>query len=232
MEITNWGARLPQNRFGWRWLLFEKLWTPSLLGAHLKFCSWDLLFLRTQSVRHNTLQRAGPQLILYRLILGQILSLGWVFLRHWPGNFLLCVEETLEFYTILNVSPPRHSCVQFGFKTIMSRARDQGLFTNRQFGFISFSTGHGNQPISHQCYWVHAGCNGIRVSICKTFAERNAKFFFLWTSVLREKNNNLRNHSQKSFRKKLPYSAFAKLKFRTIPQLEFSANYAKKNAHN
>ena len=28
--ITNWGARLPQNRFGWRWLLFEELWTPSL----------------------------------------------------------------------------------------------------------------------------------------------------------------------------------------------------------
>ena len=27
--ITNWVARLPQNRFGWRWLLFEELWTPS-----------------------------------------------------------------------------------------------------------------------------------------------------------------------------------------------------------
>ena len=32
VEITNWGARLPQNRFGWRWLLFEELWTPSLVG--------------------------------------------------------------------------------------------------------------------------------------------------------------------------------------------------------
>jgi len=30
VEITNWGARLPHNRFGWRWLLFEELWTPSL----------------------------------------------------------------------------------------------------------------------------------------------------------------------------------------------------------
>ena len=31
VEITNWGARMPQNRFGGRWLLFEELWTPSLL---------------------------------------------------------------------------------------------------------------------------------------------------------------------------------------------------------
>ena len=38
-----------------------------------------------------------------------------------------------------------------------------------------------------------------------------------------EKKNNLRNHSQKSFRAKLPYSAFAKLKFCAIPQLEFCA---------
>ena len=36
---TNWGARLPQNRFGWRWLLFEELWTPSLVG-HPKVLSW------------------------------------------------------------------------------------------------------------------------------------------------------------------------------------------------
>ena len=37
------------------------------------------------------------------------------------------------------------------------------------------------------------------------------------------KKNNLCNHSQKSFRAKLPYSAFAKLKFCAIPQLEFCA---------
>ena len=61
-------------------------------------------------------------------------------------------------------------------------------------------------------------------NFCRT--KRNI-FLSLCISFAR-KNNNLRNHSQKSFRKKLPYSAFAKLKFRTIPQLEFSANYAKK----
>ena len=36
-------------------------------------------------------------------------------------------------------------------------------------------------------------------------------------------NNNLRNHTQKSFRVKLPFFAFAKLKFCAIPQLEFCA---------
>ena len=37
MEITNWGGHLPQNRFGWRCLLFEELWTPSLLHHDLVF---------------------------------------------------------------------------------------------------------------------------------------------------------------------------------------------------
>ena len=36
VEITNWGARLPQNRFGWRCLLFEELWTPSLTQFSVK----------------------------------------------------------------------------------------------------------------------------------------------------------------------------------------------------
>ena len=48
----------------------------------------------------------------------------------------------------------------------------------------------------------------IFLSLCISFAR---------------KNNNLRNHPQKSFRAKLPYSAFAKLKFCAILQLEFCA---------
>ena len=49
-----------------------------------------------------------------------------------------------------------------------------------------------------------------RVSIRKTFAERNAKFFVLCASVLRKKTTIFRNHSQKSFCAKLPYSGFCK----------------------
>ena len=45
VEITNWGARLPQNRFGWRWLLLEKLWTPSLAEC-LAFFFFNLLRVR------------------------------------------------------------------------------------------------------------------------------------------------------------------------------------------
>ena len=33
VEINNWGARLPQNTFGWRGLLFEAFWTPPLGGG-------------------------------------------------------------------------------------------------------------------------------------------------------------------------------------------------------
>ena len=62
----------------------------------------------------------------------------------------------------------------------------------------------------------------------KLLRNETQNFSFFEHQFCVKKNNNLRNHSQKSFRKKLPYSAFAKLKFRAIPQLEFSANYAKK----
>ena len=70
----------------------------------------------------------------------------------------------------------------------------------------------------------------IRVSIRKTFAQFLRKetqnfSFFEHRFCLKKKNNNLHNHSQKSFRAKLPYSAFAKLKFWAIPQLEFLRNF-------
>ena len=61
-----------------------------------------------------------------------------------------------------------------------------------------------------------------RVSIRVIFAERNAKSFFLCASVLREKTT-ICAIIRKSFRAKLPYSAFAKLKFSAILQLEFCA---------
>ena len=58
-----------------------------------------------------------------------------------------------------------------------------------------------------------------RVSIRKTFAQflRNeTQIFLLLRIIFARKNSNLRNHSQKSFRAKLPYSAFSQL----IHQLE------------
>ena len=65
----------------------------------------------------------------------------------------------------------------------------------------------------------------FRVSIRKTVAQflRNETQIFSFFLSFARKNNNLRNHSKKSFRAKLPYSAFAKLKFCAIPQLEFCA---------
>ena len=67
----------------------------------------------------------------------------------------------------------------------------------------------------------------LRVSIRKTVAQfvRNVtqNFSFFAQQFYAKKNNNLRNNSQKSFRSKLPFSVFAKLKFCAILQLEFSA---------
>ena len=55
--------------------------------------------------------------------------------------------------------------------------------------------------------------------LLRNFCRTKRKIFLsLRISFARKKNKNLRNHSQKSFRAKLPYSAFAKLKFCAIPQ--------------
>ena len=57
--------------------------------------------------------------------------------------------------------------------------------------------------------------------LLRNFCGTKRKIFLSLRINFPRKKNNLRNHSQKSFRAKLPYSAFAKLKFCAIPQLEF-----------
>ena len=65
----------------------------------------------------------------------------------------------------------------------------------------------------------------IRVSIRKTFAQflRNETQNFSFVAYsFAQKNSNLRNRSQKSFRAKLPYSAFLQFKFCAIPQFRYN----------
>ena len=59
--------------------------------------------------------------------------------------------------------------------------------------------------------------------LLRNFCGTKRKIFLSLRISFARKKNNLRNHSQKSFRAKLPYSAYAKLKFCAIPQLEFCA---------
>ena len=59
--------------------------------------------------------------------------------------------------------------------------------------------------------------------LLRNFCGTKHKIFLSFRICFALKNNNLRNHSQKSFRAKLPYSAFAKLKFSAILQIEFCA---------
>ena len=59
--------------------------------------------------------------------------------------------------------------------------------------------------------------------LLRNFCGTKRKIFLSLRISSARKNNNLRNHSQKSFRAKLPNFAFAKLKFCAIRQLEFCA---------
>ena len=59
--------------------------------------------------------------------------------------------------------------------------------------------------------------------LLRNFCGTKRKIFLSLRFSFARKNSKLRNHSQKSFRAKLPYSAFAKLKFCAIPQLQFCA---------
>ena len=54
--------------------------------------------------------------------------------------------------------------------------------------------------------------------LLRIFCGTKRKIFLSLRISFARKNNNLRNHSQKSFRAKLPFSTFVKLKFWAIPQ--------------
>ena len=54
--------------------------------------------------------------------------------------------------------------------------------------------------------------------LLRNFCGTKRKIFLSLCINFARKNDNLRNHLQKSFRAKLPYSTFAKLKFCAIPQ--------------
>ena len=59
--------------------------------------------------------------------------------------------------------------------------------------------------------------------LLRNFCGTKRNIFLSLRICFAQKNNNLRNHLQKSFRAKLSYSAFSKLKFCAILQLEFCA---------
>ena len=96
--------------------------------------------------------------------------------------------------------------------------------TNNKFGSQKYKQGvpKSERRLNYVNYSIKLGFPFAK--LLRNFCGTKRKIFVsLRISFARKKNNNLRNHSQKSFRAKLPYSAFAKLKFCAIPQLEFCA---------
>ena len=72
-----------------------------------------------------------------------------------------------------------------------------------------------------QSLWKELSSFGLGFPFAKllrNFCGTKRKIFLSLRISFARKNNNLRNHSQKSFRAKLPYSAFAKRKICAIPQ--------------
>ena len=58
--------------------------------------------------------------------------------------------------------------------------------------------------------------------LLRNFCGKKRKIFLSLRISFARKNSNLRNHSQKSFRAKLPYSAYSQLKFCAIPQFRYN----------
>ena len=77
---------------------------------------------------------------------------------------------------------------------------------------------------SKQKLFVQAAWLSELAKLLRNFCGTKHKIFLSLRISFARKNNNKRNHLQKSLRAKLPYSAFAKLKFCAIPQQEFCAN--------
>ena len=58
--------------------------------------------------------------------------------------------------------------------------------------------------------------------LLRNFCGTKRKIFLSLRFSFARKNSNLRNHSQKAFRAKLPYSAFSQLEFCEIPQFRYN----------
>ena len=90
VEITNWGVRLPQNRFGWWWLLFEELWPTSLfcqiLQGNAGYCR-ELQVLQGTSRYYGILCCTSRYWWVLSGTAGYCLVL-WVTVRDWGGLLL------------------------------------------------------------------------------------------------------------------------------------------------
>ena len=74
-----------------------------------------------------------------------------------------------------------------------------------------------NWFVYNPSWMVHLSELGLPFAkLLRNFCGTKRKFFLSLRISFSRKNNNLRNHSQKSFREKLPYSTFANLKFCAI----------------
>ena len=88
---------------------------------------------------------------------------------------------------------------------------------------FSNSSSHPSSPYRLQGLIITMKVGFPFAKLLRNFCGTKRKIFLSLRISFARKKNNLRNHSQKSFRPKFTFSTFAKLKFCAIPQLEFCA---------
>ena len=102
------------------------------------------------------------------------------------------------------------SCSSFSILNIFSLYKIHWKYKKKFADFIKFNENRIGFPFAKLLRNFCGTKRKIFLSVRISFARKKQQFA--------RKNNNLRNHSQKSFQSKLPFSAFAKLNFCAIPQ--------------
>ena len=145
VEITNWGARLPQNRFGWRWLLFEELWTPSLVqrfrgrehGNTNIFLLLSSLYYFTLTLQHGTGQPAHCAILYWRcrtVCVNQPIVLFYIDVVAWYA-----LTSPLCYFTLTLRHGTRQSCIYIGLICVSWYPIFMSLIANSQ----GFSLNYG-----------------------------------------------------------------------------------------
>ena len=117
-------------------------------------------------------------------------------------------------------------CIRISRSVFSQKRLPKGLFPKWQLLIGQFRPSETllatmrAQPDLRSWEIAHLGsCHTGKISLAQGFHSQNeTQNFSFFAHQFCAKINNLRNHSQKSFRAKLPFTVFAKLKFCAIPQ--------------
>ena len=83
VEITNWGARIPQNTFGWRWLPIEDFCTPPSCNQRNNGFLWRVLRRKIYSISTSSVQSKYHTKIQFMFWKSFLTNCNFFFLRRY-----------------------------------------------------------------------------------------------------------------------------------------------------